>query len=60
MVCSIFAFSPIQAVHLATRALTAYNYCQSHLLTLSVDAAAGASASAAGHDTCVSQFLQIP
>ena len=56
--CSTDAFSPILAVHLATRALTAYNYCQNHLLALSVDVITGASASAAHHDTCVSQFLQ--
>ena len=60
--CSTVAFSPILAVQLATPALTACNYCQNHLLTLSVDVIGGASAGAARHDTCVcvSQILQIP
>ena len=60
--CSTVAFSPILAVHLATPALTACNYCQNHLLTPSIDVIGGASASAARNNTCVcvNQFLQIP
>ena len=52
-VCSTVAFSPILAVQLATRALIACNYCQNHLLTLSVDV------QPRRHTTrvCVSQFL---
>ena len=42
-VCGTVAFSPILAVQLATRALTAFNYCQNHLLTLSIDVIGAAS-----------------
>ena len=57
---STVASSPILAVQLAERALTACNYFQDHLLTLSVNVIGSASASAAQYGTCVSQFLQIP
>ena len=60
-VCSTVAFSPILAVQLATRALTASNYCQNHLLRLSVYVIGGAGAGfACTTRVCVSQFLQIP
>ena len=59
-VCSTVASSPILAVQLAQRALTACNYSQNHLLALSVDVISSASAGAAQHGTCVSHFLQIP
>ena len=36
--CSMVASSSILAVQLAERALTACNYCQNHLLRLSVNA----------------------
>ena len=54
--CSTVAFLAILAFQLATLALTACNYCQNHLLTLSVDV------QRRRHTTrvCVSQFLQIP
>ena len=52
--CSMVAFSPILAVQLVTRALIACNYCQTHLLTLSVDVIGGASASTARHNNCIS------
>ena len=42
--CSMVASSPIVAVQLAERALTASNYSQNHLLALSVDVILGASA----------------
>ena len=58
--CSTVASSPILAVQLAERALTACNYCQNHLLTLSVNVIRSASAGASQHGTCVNQFLQIP
>ena len=59
-VCSTVASSPILAVQLAERALTACNYCQNHLLTLSVNVIGSASAGDGQHGTCISQFLQIP
>ena len=59
-VCSTVASSPILAAQLAERALTARNYCQNHLLALSVNVIGSASAGAVQHGTCVSQFLQIP
>ena len=62
--CSTVAFWPILAVQLATRALTACNYCQNHLLTLSVYVTRGANAGAARHGTtrvCVSvNFCKSP
>ena len=58
--CSTVASSPILAVQLAERALTACTYSQNHLLALSVDVIGSASAGAAQHGTCVSEFLQIP
>ena len=58
--CSTVASSPILAVQLAERALTACNYFQNHLLALSVDVIGSASAGTAQHGTCASQFLQIP
>ena len=58
--CSTVASSPILAVQLAERALTACNYCQNHLLALSANVIGCASAGGAQHGTCVSQFLQIP
>ena len=58
--CSTIASSPIPAVQLAERALIACNYSQNHLLALSVNVVGSASAGAAQHGTCVSQFLQIP
>ena len=59
-VCSTVASSPILAVQLAERALTACNYSRNHPLALSVDVIGSASAGAAQHGTYVSQFLQIP
>ena len=59
-VCSTVASLPILAVQLAERALTAGNYCQNHLLTLSVHVIRSASAGASQHGTCVNQFLQTP
>ena len=50
--CSTVASSPILAVQLAERALTACNYPQNHLLALFVDVI--------GSATCAGQFLQIP
>ena len=41
--CSTVASSPILAAQLAERALTAYNYCQNHLLALSVNVIGSAS-----------------
>ena len=43
-VCSTVAYSPILAVQVAERALTACNYCQNHPLTLFVDVIVSASA----------------
>ena len=57
--CSTVASSPILAVQLAERALTACNYSQNHLLALSVNVIGSANAGVAQHGTCVSQFLQI-
>ena len=57
--CSTVASSPILAVQLVKRALTTYNNCKNHLLTLYADVIGGASAGAARHYACVSQFLQI-
>ena len=57
--CSTVASSPILAVQLAERALTACDYCKNHLLTLSVNVIGSASAGGAQHGTCVSQVLQI-
>ena len=50
--CSMVASSPILAVQLAERALTACNYSQNHLLALFVDVI--------GSATCAGHFLQIP
>ena len=58
-VCGTVASSPILAVHLAERALTACNYCHNHPLTLSVDVIPSASAGAALYGTCVNQFLHF-
>ena len=58
--CCTVASSPILAVQLADRALTACNYSQKHLLALSVDVIGSANAGAAQQGTCASQFLQIP
>ena len=58
--CSTVASSPILAVQLARRALTACNYSQNHLLALLVDVMGSASTGAAQHGTCASHFLQIP
>ena len=58
--CDTVASSPILAVQLAERALTACNYCQNHLLTLSVNVIGSSSAGAAQHGTCFSHILQIP
>ena len=49
--CSTVASSPILALQLAERALTARNYSKNHLLALSVDVFGGASAGAAQHGT---------
>ena len=57
--CSTVASSPILAVQLAERALTACNYCQNHPLTLSVNVIGSASAGAERHGTCVTQFLHF-
>ena len=57
--CSTVASSPILAVQLAERALTACNYSQNHLLALFVDVIGSASAGAAQHGTCLRQFLQL-
>ena len=51
--CSTVASSPILAVQLAERALTACNQSQNHLLLLYVDVIGSASASAAQHGACV-------
>ena len=51
-VCSTVASSPIPAVQLAERALTACNQSQNHPLALSVDVIASASAGAAPHGAC--------
>ena len=58
--CSTVASSPILAVQLAQRALTARNYCQNHPLTLSVNVIGSASAGAAEYGMFVSQFLHFP
>ena len=47
--CSTVASSPILAVQLAERALTAWNQSQNHLLLLYVDVIGSASAGAAQH-----------
>ena len=57
-VCSTVAPSPILAVQLAERALTACNYSENHLLALPVDVIRSANAGAAQHGTCACQFLQ--
>ena len=58
--CSTVASSPILAVQLAQRALTACNYSKNHLLALSVNVIGSASAGAAQHTTCVDKVPQIP
>ena len=59
-VCSTVAYSPILAVQLAERALTACNYCQNHPLTLFVNVIGSASAGATQYGMFVSQFLPFP
>ena len=49
--CSTVASSPILAVELAERALTACNYSQNYLLALFVNVIGSASAGAAQHGT---------
>ena len=55
--CSTVASSAILAVQFAERAPTACNYCQNHLLALSVDVIYCANAGGVQHGTCTGQFL---